>query len=312
MGKIGFVFSGQGAQYAGMGKDIYENYDAAKDIFDRADKLLGYKISDICFYENPEELNKTENTQPAILTLSIALKSILDQENIKADIASGLSLGEYSALVANGTIKFEEAVILVRKRGKYMEEAVPAGIASMKAIIGLSEEEVLNICNMCKDKGIVEISNLNCPGQIVIGGEIEALEKAETLAKEFGAKSVVQLNVQKPFHTSMLESAAIKLAKEMENITLNKPNIPVVTNVTGECIYDYMLTKELLINQVKATVKFEKCINTMIDYGVDTFIEIGPGKALCGFVRKINRKLNILNVEDTASILKTIEKIKNL
>jgi len=309
MSKIAFLFSGQGAQYVGMGKELYENIDICRDIFESADKALGFSITAMCFEGPEQDLNSTENTQPAILAVSIAAAKALESHGIKADITAGLSLGEYSALVCSGALEFEEAVKLLKKRGKYMQEAVPQGVGTMAAIIGLDEEKVREACSESSHIGIVEPSNLNCPGQIVIGGEIKAVEAACEKAKEKGALKAVMLTVSGPFHTSMLKSAADKLEQELKNISISDPAIPVITNVTGEVVENKEQIKPFLKNQVMSTVLFEKSIRTMIDMGVDTFVEIGPGKVLSGFVKKINRKALVLNVQDLKSLESTIEKL---
>lgn len=310
MGKIAFLFSGQGAQYVGMGKELYESIDICKEIFQGADKALGFSISDMCFEGSEQNLNSTENTQPAILAVSIAALRALESHGIKADVTAGLSLGEYSALVCSGALDFEEAIKLLKKRGKYMQEAVPQGIGTMAAIIGLDEEKVKEVCSEASDIGIVEPSNFNCPGQIVIGGEIKAVEAACEKAKEKGALKAVMLTVSGPFHTSMLKPAADKLEEELKNVTIKDTLIPVITNVTGEAVESKEQIKPFLKNQVMSTVLFEKSIRTMMDMGVDTFVEIGPGKVLSGFVKKINRKALVLNVQDLKSLESTIEKLK--
>ena len=306
--KTVFMFSGQGAQYVGMCKELYENFDCAKEIFDRADKALGFSIKDMCF-ENEEELNKTENTQPAILTVSIAALKVLEEKGIKADYVAGLSLGEYSAHVASGSMNFDEAVALVKKRGKYMTEAVPFGVGGMYAIMGLERDLVLECCKEVSDIGYVAPANYNAPGQIVIAGIAEAVEKAAEIAKEKGAKLTVKLNVSGPFHTELLKPASEKLAKELENINIGNMEIPVITNVTGNIIENNEDIAPLLIKQVMSPLKWEDTIKTLSELGVDTFIEIGPGKALSGFVKRTIKGATILNVEDMKSLEKTLAKL---
>lgn len=311
MSKIAFVFSGQGAQYSGMGKDLYENIVECKEIFQKSDNALGFPISKICFEGTAEELKSTENAQPAILTMSIAAMTVLINSGIKPCAVAGLSLGEYTALVCSGVLDFETAVKLVKKRGKFMEEAVPHGKGAMAAILGLNEDEIKDICSKASEKGIVEPANFNCPGQIVIAGEVSALEYAMELAKEKGARKAIRLSVSGPFHTSLLKEASDKLYDELLKIDLKPMNIPVLTNVSGDYIKPTDDIKEILRKQVMNAVRWEDTIRNMIKAGVDTFVEIGPGKALSSFTKKIDRSVKIYNVDDISSLNKTIESLTN-
>jgi len=310
MSKIAFIFPGQGAQYIGMGKELFENIDECKDIFNIADKELNFELSKLCFEGEARELNITENTQPAILATSIAALVALKKHGIKCDVTAGLSLGEYSALVCSGAMDFKDAIKLVKKRGRFMQEAVPVGIGTMAAIIGLEVNLVKDACSEAKTSGIVEIANLNCPGQIVIAGEIAAVELACEKAKEKGARRAILLSVSAPFHCSMLKPAAEKLEIELENINLEDMAIPVMTNVNGDYVKSMDDIKGNLKLQVMSSVLWETIIRNMIKDGVDTFVEIGPGKVLCGFVKKIDRKLTVLNIEDMASLAKAVEILK--
>lgn len=309
MAKIAFLFAGQGAQYVGMGKELYENFEEARQVFDDASERLGMDLKALCF-EGPEEaLNLTENTQPAIVTTSLAALKVLEKEGIQPEVVAGLSLGEYSALVCAGAMDALDAVALVKKRGKYMQEAVPVGVGTMAAILGLSKEETKAACEEARELGVVEPANFNCPGQIVIAGEVKAVERASELALQKGAKRALPLQVSGPFHTSMLKPAAEKLSAELENIEIQEPKVSVITNVTADFVTKENL-KENLTKQVMSSVLWEDTVLRMIEMGVDTFIEIGPGKALGGFVKKVDRKLNVMNIEDLKSLENTLQKVR--
>lgn len=309
MSNIGFIFSGQGSQYIGMGKSIYENFEESKNVFNKADEILGFSLTSLCFEGKKEELEKTENTQPAILTTSFAIYKVLESRGIKPKVMAGLSLGEYSALVASGALEFEKAIALVRKRGRFMEEAVPSGTGSMAAIIGLEKEKIDKIVQECSEEGFIAISNLNCPKQIVLGGEKKAIQKACIVAREKGALRALELSVSGPFHTPMLKGAAENLELELNKIEFTDPIVPVITNVTGDYM-EFSKIRETLKTQVMSTVLWQKSIEKMLENGIDTFVEIGPGKVLSNFIKKINRKVNILNVEDTESLKTVLEKLK--
>lgn len=304
--KTAFMFSGQGAQYKGMGKELCENFKCAEEIFDRADNALGFSIKEICF-DDEEKLNKTEFTQPAILTMSTAALKVLEEHGIKADYAAGLSLGEYSAYVCSGAFDFDETVSVVRKRGRFMTEAVPEGVGAMYAILGLDRKTVEDTCEEYKQYGFVSPANYNAPGQIVIAGEAEVAEKTAAALKEKGAKMTVKLNVSGPFHTALLKPASDRLAVELEKMNISDMQMPVITNVTGTVVENKADIIPILIKQVMSPVKWEDTINYLASQGVDTFIEVGPGKTLSGFVKRTVKGVKIYNVEDMKSLEKTLK-----
>lgn len=300
MSKIAFVFPGQGAQYIGMGKEIIQQDKDSREIFDKANKILDFDLEEVCFTEQ-KNINITEYTQPALLAVSIAILKVVEKIGIKPDYVAGLSLGEYSALVANGALDFEVAVDLVRKRGQYMEEAARSTVGGMAAILGSKKEIIKEICDQVD--GIVDIANYNSPKQFVISGEMKALNQAISRLEELNIK-VIPLKVSGAFHSLLMKEAANKLENYLENVTINEMSIPYYTNVTGEMIRTTESVKNLLVNQVFSSVRWEQDINNMIEQGVDTFIEIGPGKTLSGLIRKIDRKKKVMNVQDLDSLNK--------
>ena len=302
MAKIAFIYPGQGAQKPGMGKDFYENSELAKAVYDKASELLQIDMKALCFEEN-EKLDLTEYTQAALVTTCLAMTKVVEERGLKPDVTAGLSLGEYCAISFAGGMKEEDAISLVRKRGILMQNTVPAGEGAMAAILGLDASVIEE---GIKDLEGVTVANYNCPGQIVITGETKAVEKAAEILKEAGAKRAVLLNVSGPFHSPMLKQAGEELAKEMEKVEMEPLQIPYVTNVTAEYVTDIRETKKLLAEQVAASVRWQESVERMIAEGVDTFLEIGPGKTLAGFLRKIDRSVKVYNIGTWEDIDKVV------
>lgn len=303
MNKLAFIFPGQGAQKVGMGKDFYETFDNVKEIFDSACEWLDLDIKTLCFEEN-DKLDLTEYSQPALVTTCLAMADVLRNQGVEPDISAGLSLGEYCAIATAGAISVKDAITTVRKRGILMEQAVPAGQGAMAAVLGMTAEEIDEVVDEISD---VSVANYNCPGQIVITGKKESVEEAGEKLQEAGAKRVVQLNVSGPFHSAMLEEAGEKLADVLEKVTISELQIPYVTNVTAEFVKDHQKIRSLLAKQISSPVKWQQSVEAMIAEGVDTFIEIGPGKTLAGFMRKINRNVKVYNVQTIEDIEKVVQ-----
>lgn len=304
MKKIAFMFPGQGSQYVGMGQDFYEEFEVSKQVFDTASDLLGMDMKELCFTEN-DRLNITEYTQCAMLTMIVAVLRVVEEKGVKASVCGGLSLGEYGALVASKAMSFEDAVKVVRQRGILMQEAVPTGLGAMSAVLGLDKEIIEETCS--KVDGIVTIANYNCPGQIVISGEVKAVEAASEALKEAGAKRVVPLNVSGPFHSLMLKEAEEKLLKVLDEATIHTPEIPYVANTTADYVTSEEPIKELLGKQVYSSVRWQQSVEKMIADGVDTFIEIGPGRSLSGFMKKIDKSVKVINIDKVADLEKLKE-----
>jgi [acyl-carrier-protein] S-malonyltransferase len=309
MGKVAFVFPGQASQYPGMGKELAEKFAVARAVFDEADKALGFSVSKMCFEGTEEELKQTANTQPAILTVSVAALRVLAEKGITAEYVAGHSLGEYSALVAAGSLKFADAVKLVRKRGTYMQDAVPAGQGSMAAIMGLSPAVVLDVCKRAAEGEICAPANLNSPEQTVISGHAGAVKRAVEIASQSGAKRAVVLAVSAPFHSALMMPAQLKLEKDLNATPFAELQMPLVTNVDADSIRKGEEARSALVRQVSMPVRWEESMRMLLDEGVKIFLEVGPGRVLTGLMRQIERSVTTLNVEDEKSLVATLERI---
>ncbi|MEY8458151.1 ACP S-malonyltransferase [Lactococcus ileimucosae] len=298
--KTAFLFSGQGAQKLGMAKDLFDEFAIVRETFDQASQVLGYNLRELI--DNDEaKLNETQYTQPAILTTSVAILRLLSAKGIQPDLVAGLSLGEYSALVASGALGFAEAVALVAKRGQYMTEAAPTGSGKMVAVMNTDAALIEDICTKASERGIVSPANYNTPAQIVIGGQAAAVDYAVELLKEAGVKRMIELKVSGPFHTAILKPASEKLAKELEHVNFNNFKLALISNTTAKVMQDSEI-KELLTRQVMEPVRFYESVETMKALGVDRFVEVGPGKVLSGFIKKIDKEASFTNVEDLVSL----------
>lgn len=304
--KIGFIFAGQGAQYVGMGKELYETYEEAKQVYDSVN--VDFTIKNLCFEGPKEMLDDTAYAQASILTTSMAIAKVVEAQGITPDYVAGLSLGEYSALCYAGAFSINDAANIVRQRGKIMANALPKGTTTMAAVLNLDASIILEVCEEVKSIGICEIANYNCPGQIVITGEVKAVEKASELLAERGARRVIPLNVSGAFHSSLLEEASIELGKVLSSYSLQTPSITVVYNVSGKEENQDLQT--ILTKQIKSSVYFMQSIEYMIAQGVEAFVEIGPGSALSGFVRKINKEIPVYSVDSVESIDKVKEALQ--
>lgn len=303
MGKIAFVFPGQGAQAVGMGKDVYDALPNSRAVFEKGDEVLGFPLSKLIFEGPDSELKQTVNTQPALLTASVAYLEALREQGLKPDYVAGHSLGEYSALVAAGVLSYEDAVKLVRLRGRFMEEAVPGGQGAMAAVLGADREALAVLCrNVSEESGVVELANVNCPGQIVVSGSQEGVNGVVQRVKEAGGKRAIPLEVSGPFHSSMMKAAADRLADELKKVTFNTPNVPVIVNVTASPVTDPEEIRELLVRQVYSPVLWQDSIEWLIADGVDTFVEIGSGSVLAGLIRKVDKTVKVININTLASV----------
>ena len=316
MSKIAFVFPGQGSQTVGMCKAFYDEYPVVKQIFEEADDALGYSISKMCFEGPAEDLKLTANTQPAILTASTACAAVLKEHGVSCDIAAGHSLGEYSALVNTGALKFADAVRIVNKRGQFMQEAVPVGEGSMAAILGLDSDKIVEICRSVEAESgeAVQAVNFNCPGQVVIAGAVNPVNKAIEALKAAGAKRALKLKVGGAFHSPLMEPARAELAADrlagvLTPIEIKDITVPVVANVTAQEVTSGEEIKKLLVKQAAMPVLWETSVRNMVAGGVDIFVEVGPGKVLTGFTKKIAKGMMALNVEDAASLEKTLAEL---
>jgi [acyl-carrier-protein] S-malonyltransferase len=304
---LAFLFPGQGSQTVGMGKDLAEKFPIARQTFEEADEALGYRLSQVCFDGPEDQLRLTEITQPAILTVSVAALRVLETRVPKPAFVAGHSLGEYSAHVASATFSFAEAVRTVRQRGKYMQEAVPVGVGAMAAILGMDYEKVAALCHDAAQGEVCSLANINSPEQVVISGHTAAVERAAKLADQRGAKRAKLLPVSAPFHCSLMQPAQDRLETDLNALKMQKPAYPVACNVEAELVADDRRARDTLARQVTGSVKWDQCMRLLIGKGVRTFIEVGPGKVLCGLMRQIDRSKTCLKVGDEASLTRTLE-----
>ena len=307
--KTAFIFPGQGSQYPGMGRDLAENFAAARKVFEAADAALGFPVSKLCFEGPTEELQLTANTQPAILTVSAAAAAVLQDKGVRPDFVAGHSLGEYSALVAAGALSLADAVQLVRKRGQYMQEAVPVGQGAMAAILGLDGGALEEICRNAAQGEVVSPANLNSPGQVVIAGSAAAVARVVELAKGRGAKRAIMLNVSAPFHCALMKPAQLRLSVDLDAANVEDPRVPLVNNVNAQVVTAAPLVREGLKQQVTAPVRWEESIRRLRQEGVELFVEVGPGKVLSGLVRQIDRAAECLRVEDSATLNEVVGRL---
>lgn len=312
MGKLAFIFPGQASQYPGMGKDLAEKYPQAKAALDEADASAGFALSQMCFSGSEEELKQTANTQPCILAVSVAAFRVLSEQGLKPDYVAGHSLGEYSALVASGALQFKDAVQLVRQRGKFMQEAVPAGEGAMAAILGMSHATVSDICKRAANGHVCSAANLNSPEQTVISGHAEAVKRAVEMASQNGAKRAVVLPVSAPFHCALMQPAQTRMEPLLRETQFADPSVPVVTNADAEVTSKGSEARDALVRQITLPVRWEDSIRELIEQGVDTFVEVGPGRVLSGLLRQIDRSVHSFNVEDEASLKATQTKLGQL
>jgi len=309
MSKLALVFPGQGSQQVGMGKAIAAERPEARQVFEEADGVLGFPLSRLCFEGPEEELKLTENTQPAILTTSVALYRALASQGVEPDFVAGHSLGEYSALVAAGALRLDDAVVLVRNRGRYMQEAVPVGEGAMAAILGLGLAEVQEICSQASDGEVVEPANLNAPGQTVVAGHAAAVQRASAAAKERGAKRVIPLSVSAPFHCRLMRPAQHRLERDLANVTVSDLRVPLVSNVDAAWVRTGAEAVDALVRQVASPVRWEESVRRLVDEGVDQFVEVGPGKVLSGLVRKIAENVRVASIEDPNGLRRLLAEV---